>query len=56
VSDHLVLHQRIVNGSALVAALLVVARTALLGVTEPLPWMSELREVVYDFGLAWVTA
>jgi hypothetical protein len=49
-------HQRIVNASALVAALLVLGRTALLGVAEPLPWMAEVGAVVYDLGLAWVTA
>jgi hypothetical protein len=56
VSDQLIQHQRIVNGSALVAALFVVGRTALLGVVEPLPWMAEVGEVLYDLGLAWVTA
>jgi hypothetical protein len=56
VPDQLIQHQRIVNASAFVATLFVAGRTALLGVDEPMPWMSEVGQVVYDLGLAWVTA
>jgi hypothetical protein len=56
VSGWLVRHQRLVNGSAGVAAVMAGSRTALLAVPEPLPWMAELGEVCYDLSLAWVTA
>ncbi len=55
-SGWLVRHQRVVNGSAVVAAVVAGSRTALLSVPEPLPWMAELGEVFYDLSLAWVTA
>lgn len=49
-------HQHMVNVSALIAGMIVVGRIALLGVDEPFPWMAEAGEVLYDLGLAWVTA
>ena len=56
VSEWLVRHQRLVNGSAGVAAAIASLRTAALAVPEPLPWMAEVGEVFYDLSLAWVTA
>lgn len=55
-SNWLVRHQRFVNISAGAAALVVVIRTALLSVPEPLPWMAEWGALLYDLCLAWATA
>lgn len=55
-SDWLVRHQRLVNVSAGVAGSIVIARTLLLAWPEYWPWMSEAGDLLYDLGIAWVTA
>lgn len=54
--DWLVQHQRAVNATAALAALVVIARTLLLAWPEYWPWMSEAGDLLYDLGIAWVTA
>ena len=55
-SNWLVQHQRLVNASGAIAALIALARTVLLAWPEPYRWMSETGELVYDLGIAWATA
>lgn len=55
-SERMLAHQRLINFTMLVATAIVVARTALLAVSEPYPWMSEAGELMYDASLAFATA
>lgn len=55
-SNWLVRHQRLLNASGAIAALVTIARTVLLAWPEPYRWMAEVGELLYDLGLAWAAA
>ncbi len=55
-SIQLAAHQRPTNVLMVVAAVVAVSRTVLLAVPEPLPWLAEAGEFLYDLAVAYATA
>lgn len=49
-------HKRAVDLSAGIAASIVIGRTLLLAIPEPVAWFAEMGELFYNFSLSWVTA
>lgn len=49
------LYARVIDVLAIMSLVIVIGRTLLLAIEEPVPWMSETGELAYDLSLALLT-